>query len=390
MHNSERKPKILIFTSFYLPGFKGGGPIRSIANLVKELAEDFDFMIVTRDRDLLDVSAYKDVDAGQWQDTGRAKVLYLPPSGIGFFSLRKILIESKYDIVYLNSFFDFDFSIKPVLLCRYFRVTKAPLLIAPRGEFSEGAISLSKAKKQVYIGLSNLLGLYDGAVFQASSKYESEDIARFLKVPSKNIRVAVNVPDISAPDVKSFFSSKLKVIFLSRITAKKNLKFAIEVLSLIGVPIDFHIYGPKEDSAYWRECEALISKLPPNIQYCYCGVVDPNEVKNVFSNYDVFLFPTLGENFGHVIAESLLAGTPVLISDQTPWRNLEDDGLGWDLPLDDVAKYSNVIEQLARIDVAERNNKRLGRIEKVRERLRAHDIISANKELFSLLLRSVK
>ena len=35
--------------------------------------------------------------------------------------------------------------------------------------------------------------------------------------------------------------------------------------------------------------------------------------------HDLFVFPTLGENFGHVIYESLMCGTPVLVSDNTPW-----------------------------------------------------------------------
>ena len=48
---------------------------------------------------------------------------------------------------------------------------------------------------------------------------------------------------------------------------------------------------------------------------------------------DLFFLPTRGENFGHVIAEALSVGTPVLISDQTPWRKLAAVGLGHDLPL---------------------------------------------------------
>ena len=57
----------------------------------------------------------------------------------------------------------------------------------------------------------------------------------------------------------------------------------------------------------------------------------------------MFFFPTLGENFGHVIHESLAAGTPVLISDQTPWVGLSEKGAGWELPLDNKSAWVNII-----------------------------------------------
>ena len=56
----------------------------------------------------------------------------------------------------------------------------------------------------------------------------------------------------------------------------------------------------------------------------------------------MFFLPTLGENFGHVIAES-----PVLISDQTPWRNLKNHGVGWDLPLNDPDSFRKAIVESA-------------------------------------------
>jgi glycosyltransferase involved in cell wall biosynthesis len=56
-------------------------------------------------------------------------------------------------------------------------------------------------------------------------------------------------------------------------------------------------------------------------------------VGNCFGRHGLFFLPTANENFGFVILEALLAGCPVLISDQTPWRNLAEKGIGWDLPL---------------------------------------------------------
>ncbi|MFZ9090683.1 MAG: glycosyltransferase, partial [Planctomycetaceae bacterium] len=65
--------------------------------------------------------------------------------------------------------------------------------------------------------------------------------------------------------------------------------------------------------------------------------------------------PTQGENFGHAIFESLAVGTPVLISDQTMWRELAAQSAGWDLSLDDLSSFSEALQEFARMDPATRH-----------------------------------
>jgi glycosyltransferase involved in cell wall biosynthesis len=44
---------------------------------------------------------------------------------------------------------------------------------------------------------------------------------------------------------------------------------------------------------------------------------------------DLFVLPTLNENFGLTVAEALAAGTPVISTRGAPWSGLETRGCGW-------------------------------------------------------------
>jgi glycosyltransferase involved in cell wall biosynthesis len=73
--------------------------------------------------------------------------------------------------------------------------------------------------------------------------------------------------------------------------------------------------------------------------------VSHEKVAGLFSTNHLFYFPTLGENYGHVICEALAAGCPALISDRTPWRGLERAGAGWDLPLESPERFRAAIQR---------------------------------------------
>ena len=133
----------------------------------------------------------------------------------------------------------------------------------------------------------------------------------------------------------------------------KNLDAALLMLSKLKGNVTFNIYGPVEDKGYWDICQQIASALPSNIHVSYKGSVDHNEVSNIMHKHDIFFLPTHGENFGHVILEALLASCPILISDQTPWRDLESKGIGWDLPLDYPLKFTDVLQKCVNMDKTE-------------------------------------
>ena len=352
--------RVLCFTGHYLPAYRAGGPVKTIINMVQQLS-NIHFSIVTRDRDLGDDEPFKEVNINSWNNTGDASVYYLSPDETSFSGIANLIKNTEFDVLYLNSFFDFHFSIKVQLLRKFGFIESSPMVLAPRGEFSSGALAIKSLKKSIYIKFFKCLGLDKSLVWQASTEFEKRDIINALAVPPDSVFVAKDLPEQAAKSValkQRSTSCELRLVFLSRISRMKNLDYCLRVLAQVKANVVFDVYGPKEDLAYWKECECLMSALPNNIKANYLGAVSPNVVNDTISQYDVFFFPTHGENYGHVIAEALASGATLLLSDQTPWRDLECDSVGWDLPLQSMGSFVEKIELLADMSPDEKEQQR--------------------------------
>lgn len=384
--------KIITFNRFYLPGYRAGGPIRSLVNMVDRLSGDFEFYIVTTDRDIGESVPYPNIIRDGWDRVGKANVRYLSLSDVNIRIVRDIVFSVRPDIIYLNSFFDPCFTQRVLWLRHLGFFNDIPIVLAPRGEFSEGALQLKFIKKKFYLLISTMLRLYRGVTWQASSEYERSDIISSLAcVEANDVKIAMNVPPITEGVFRRVFDriqgTPLRICFLSRISPKKNLDFALRTLMLVKSDVVFTIYGPKEDSAYWSRCEDLISTLPPNISVKYAGEVQPSDVKRVLQLHHVFFFPSRGENYGHVIHEALGSGLPVLISDKTPWRDVVQRGVGWVFPLDRENSFADIIDEVALWGLDKHENVGRRAIEFHVERSVDSDVIDANKRLFSDLLK---
>ena len=164
----------------------------------------------------------------------------------------------------------------------------------------------------------------------------------------------------------------------------KNLKFLLEVLTKINIKIEFSIYGPKSDSKYWQECFILIQQLSSNIKIDIHGEILHKEVMSIFKKYDLFVFPTLGENFGHVIFESLQAGTPVFVSDKTPL--LDNNMGGLHLISLDQDKWVKIITKWSRLDSQKLLQKRKETFEYLINLNQNNKSLEQNKILFNSVL----
>jgi len=360
--------------------------------MVAQLGDEFDFRIVTSDRDSLDEAPYAGVVVDAWNQVGKAQVYYLSPKNRSMPALARLLSDTPCDVLYLNSFFDPVFTLRPLFARRLGLLPAKPVVIAPRGEFSPGALLLKHWKKAPYKWFASAIGLYRDLTWHASSDHEAVNIRHAMVGTAQRVAIAIAIASdmASLPDAAELKynavtrerGEPLRIVFLSRIAQMKNLDFALRVLARVTIPVHFDIFGPIEDKCYWKQCEGLIADLPPNIFVRYEGAVDHLQVASVLESHELFFLPTRGENYSHVIMESLSAGTPVLISDATPWRDLEQAGVGWDLPLDNEQQFADKIH-----DAAQFSNEayRLWRKQVrfyARERASDPEIIASNRRLF--------
>jgi glycosyltransferase involved in cell wall biosynthesis len=353
------KRKILILNGQYWPGYKGGGPIRSLMNLVENLGDTYEFFVITSDRDFKDNVPYSNVKIGEWNNVGKAKVYYLPPERQTFRGLREIINSVDYDILYLNGFFSPIFTIKPLILRRLGLLRKDNIILTPRGDFT-GGLKVKRLRKYLYIYLAKLIGLYKDIYWHATSELEKNNIKNVFLTDriftAENLAMKIDKNKyITYTPQKLKEKGMVKLVFISRIAPKKNLHFALETLKEVKGNVIFDIYGPIEDKNYWKKCQRIINTLPSNIEVKYKGEIAHEDVIDTFKEYHGFYFPTLGENYGHIILEALLGGCVLIISDQTPWRSLEDKGIGWDLNLKDKDSFISSINYLIKLDSEEIN-----------------------------------
>jgi glycosyltransferase involved in cell wall biosynthesis len=376
------KPRILILIGAFWPGHEASGPNLSIKAQCEALSDQFDFLIVARDRPFGE-SAPTAKTKG-WHDVGYARACYLPVGRLGAKGLAKLLRKTPHDLLVLNGFFDREFTIPALIARRFGRGSAAPVLLSPRGEFTGGALALKAGRKAGFLKLAEALDLHRGVHVHVTSEAEAADCKAVLPdLPATlipNFRPIFALPQHTPrPD-----GAPLRLAFLGRISPVKGVDLAIEALLLADVPARFDICGPVSDADYWTQCEAQIARLPAHIVVQNRGVLANADAAAMLAAHDALLLPSLSENFGHAIFESLAAGTPVIIGDQTPWRGLADAQAGFDVSAGNPQAFADAIRRFAAL--ADPAEWRAGARARAEAFVAGSDARAAMSRLFTILI----
>jgi len=340
------KKKILITIDWFLPGTLSGGPVRSYANLIEHLKDDFEFFIITRNTDYGCNTPYENIIPNTWTSfNAYTKIYYISSIDLNKAHLQKVINSINFDLAYINGIYSWWFSILPIFL---FKKIKKPIIISARGMLNPQAFSVKGTKKKVFLKLARTFNVYTNTVFHATNEDEAQCIKNEIG-ESTALRIAPNLPRklSNALQTSTKKQSPVKFVNVARIAIEKGTLKMLDGLHDVKKPLELDLYGPIYDTSYWKKCMDAISNLPKHINVAYKGVLNSEDVPLTLSKYDYFVLLSEGENFGHAILEALSVGLPVMISNRTPWKNLEAKCIGWDIntshKTEVVATYTKAI-----------------------------------------------
>lgn len=377
---------------WFHPAYKAGGPIQSIANMVKQLAVgsfqppaesrepgvgEIQFSIFCSNKDL-DGTILNSVTHNQWVEYGsNTKVWYSSDDKI-IPVLKKEISINKPDLFYIIGLYDWNYNFKPLL---HFK--KIRKIISVRGMLHPGALSQKSFKKKIYLSAWKMLGWHKKYRFHVTDETEKGYVKKMFG-DSIAVSVAGNFPlqygNMELPGKKV---GMLKMVSVALISPMKNIRLVLEALVgssreaeqdaenslkvVVGsdeqsevrslksgiMEIEYDIYGPIKDEKYWRDCLDTIKKMPENISVKYHGEIPPAEIAGVLVKHHVFILPSKSENYGHSIIEALSAGLPVITSYATPWNDLETHKAGVNVSTDDIIDIVNAIDNFVGMDDTE-------------------------------------
>ena len=381
----SNNPIILIFMDWFDPAFKAGGPIRSIMNFVDSLHRSYTLKIFTADRDINASSALPGITTDIWQEySGHAYVFYSSQSNVRSKVKMQIKLLPKNSFVYLNSMFSYSFMLTPLIFCILNR-PDLNVIINPRGMLKPNALKYKWLKKRVFLAVFKLCRLQKKVVWHFTEKNEVQNAMKLLGKKFE-YEIIPNFPIRPSNELirKVKIPGELKVVFIGRVHPIKNLKYGLDILSKIKGNIHVRIYGLIEDMNYWAQCRDLIDDLESSIRVEYVGPIHFNKVGDAIVDHHLLLSPTSGENFGHNIFESLAMGRPVLISDQTPWRDLSIAGIGWDVPLSDREGFIEALKQMLNMDQNQFDHMCINCLNYASDFHSGTDLVNRYKNLFSI------
>ncbi len=313
---------IFISIPWFHPAFKAGGPVQSIANMVHELSDGYQFYIFCGNTDLHGLPINIAV-TNQWVQYNAYTKVWYAGRGERSQQLTTQVEQVKPDCLYIVGLFDWHFNLVPLFFA------KAPRkILSVRGMLHPGALGEKAAKKKLFLKAMQWLRFDKKCSFHATDALEAEHIRNRLGadvIVYEAGNFARNIGVLSLPLKEA---GQLRLISIALISPMKNILLVLEALQRSTATILYDIYGPVKEIGYWESCLEQIRLLPGNVTVRYHKEVSPLEVPEKLKHAQVCILPSKSENFGHSIYEALSAGMPVITSKFTPWNGLREAKAG--------------------------------------------------------------
>lgn len=305
---------IFIITEYFYPFSDAGGPTRSIENLIRVLNNTYSLKLITsansHQGDSLPSTLKSECFVNE--PISNTDIFYSQNSLKGYFAIFKLLYKNRHHTFYINGLFIPRLCFLPALICKN-------IIISPRGMLIKDTLGKKVQFKKFYLFFLKHV-ISKKAIWHATDNVEVSDIKRFFGV-NANVQLISNIPVKPTQTVKLYTNQvgALRLIYYGLIVQKKGLLTLIQTLKSLNYPVSLDIYGSIKDQSYWKLCQQQIIDNNSLASFNYKGHANPADSQDILAGYDALVLLTKGENFGHSIYEALSVGTPVIISDKTPW-----------------------------------------------------------------------
>lgn len=232
-----------------------------------------------------------------------------------------------------------------------------PYVINPRGDMETARMNYNKLKK---IKKTLVWKIYAKEVVSkasciiATSEQELEGVRKFgIKTPVAIIPNGIEV-EAFPKEIIHRHGDKKVLLFLSRINPIKGIEFLLEAWSKLPIHLrsnwELHIAGNSDPENYVFTLNEKIKKLSIQEFVKFIGPITGKAKMLKYQNSNLFILPTLNENFGNVVAEAMMCECPVITTKNAPWSCLVEDKCGWwiDLSVENLVKV--LIESMSLSD----------------------------------------
>ncbi len=320
--------KILHLIPTYKPAYIYGGPIFSVSLLCENLAAaGHEVKMLTTTANGPDEL---DVPTGTPVDVDGVTTLYFRRWTKDHSHLSPALIRKmwkdcrRYDVVHFHSWWNIP-TLASVLIC-WLRGVKP--VLSPRGMLSDFSFEKNHASLKSLFHRTVGLFLLRKTCLHLTSEAEKREVA-FVGAESFVLPNFIQLAPVTPMPPRNDLRSAFTLLFLSRIHPKKNLESLIEALAMSNGDFRLQIAGMGEEN-YIRQLKSLVRSKGMEEKVEWPGPLHGAEKFRCYAAADLFVLPSVNENFANVVIEVLSAGTPVLVSEGVGLAGyVKEKGLGW-------------------------------------------------------------
>lgn len=262
---------------------------------------------------------------------------------------------NKFDIVHIHSMYQYP-SIIASIVCR---AKSVPYIVRPHGTLTPYIYNRHRFRKALFEYAFEINNYNKAAAVHFTSEEEKRTCSFKLKYPGIVVPLGLNIDGFEHSERHGSFRNKhgistnaRVILFLSRLSHQKGINILIESFMKIAIQDKYAfllVVGP-DDENIWKKYDAVLLKSGLKGRYLYVGLLEGADKNSAINDSDLFVLPSMMENFGLSIFESMAMGLPVLISEKVHlWREIVQAGAGLMAPCSVSAFHENMMSMLADI-----------------------------------------